>query len=298
MEPRSLGGEPKIRPGCTTDFVRHSDGSVDFALEAIRQMGLDRVELVSSCAYCVFASQRFCSVLTMLQEPMEVRAKLQAHDLKPSQLACHAPLAGPEASEYGLSTLLHAIRFASEVGAPYVSTVECWWLAPDASEGETFAQLRQNLGTVLESASLYEVGVNIETRGPFSRTLRGALSLMELVPGELGSWLGLSFDPGEAFRAGEDPLTFLRAAQSKVRHLHVADVSATSDPCAHDYSYSCAVPLGDGVLGDSIEDCLRLLAESDWRGVASLHVDGIEEARLSADRLRRMLRAVQPDRLR
>jgi inosose dehydratase len=189
---------------------------------------------------------------------------------------------------------LHAIRFASEIGAPYVSTVECWWRPADCSDEDIFTQMRQNLRQVTQTAAQYGVGINIQTRGPYSRTREGMQRIMDLVPGDNGEFLGICLDTGDLFLGGEEPFSYLKAVLPKVRHLHLKDLAyfPRSDGQSQEWSYASGCVLGDGELGGTIEECLRLLVQAEWRGVASLQVDGIDQARVSTERLRAMLQGV------
>ncbi len=100
-----------------------------------------------------------------------------------------------------------AIRFAAEIGCPYVDTTDGAMKTPGFSDGEVFRITCDNYRQCLSWAEDYDVGVNIETHGPY--TSKGDF-LERLFRYFDSPYLRLNFDTGNMFISGNDPLQYLQ----------------------------------------------------------------------------------------
>jgi inosose dehydratase len=283
---------PNIQIACNSAILRHRDRSLECALQAIRSIGFEWVEIPATLGRCPVASMGFCPTLSLDQDPVALRRQLDALGLRVSQIDSGAFLMGPEGNTYGVAFLNKALRFAKHIGAPYVIAIDGLRKPDLQDEEDAFRQIQQNLNLALQTARLYGVGINVEPHGPLTRSIRGMQRIMSLVEGELGGYLGVNFDTGNTFIAGEDPLTFLRAVAPKVRHFHAKDVAATL--ARVQWGLSTGIPpsgvaVGDGVIAQNIADCIKYLKSTGWRGVISVETEGLENTRRSLLWLREVL---------
>jgi len=288
------GNSSNIQIACNSAVLRHFDRSLDCALRAIRDIGFEWVEIPATLGRCPVASMGFCPTMSLDQDPVALRRQLDALGLRVSQIDSGAFLMGPEGNTYGVAFLNKALRFAKYIGAPFVIAIDGLRKPDPLDEEDAFRQIQQNLNLTLQTARLYGVGINVEPHGPLSRSIRGMQRILGLVEGELAGHLGVNFDTGNTFIAGEDPLTFLKAVAPRVRHFHAKDVAATL--ARVQWGLSTGIPpsevaVGDGVIARNIADCIQYLKSTGWKGVISVETEGIENTRRSLLWLRDVLAA-------
>jgi sugar phosphate isomerase/epimerase len=89
-------------------------------------------------------------------------------------------------------------------------------------------------------------------------------------------YLRMTFDTGNVFISGSDPMAFLRAHIKQVAHVHIKDVapqladSSRGKQTGIGMSHSA---IGDGVNAGNIRDCLAMLKEHGFSGAASLECE-------------------------
>jgi sugar phosphate isomerase/epimerase len=89
--------------------------------------------------------------------------------------------------------------------------------------------------------------------------------------------LGVNFDTGNAFLAGNDPVEYLRGIASRVVHVHIKDIPASQ---VHERGKvtgtRVGVAAGDGVV--DLPGIVGVLAESGYQGVLSVECDTLAQA--------------------
>lgn len=183
---------------------------------------------------------------------------------------------GPEGSSIGVPYIQQAIRFAAEIGCPYVDTTDGAMKTPGFSDDEVFRITCDNYRQCLSWAEDYGVGINIETHGPY--TTSG--DYLERLFGHFDSpWLGLNFDTGNTFISGNDPLEYLKRFRSRLAHCHIKDVAGDLAASVRGDETGIAtseVALGGGVNAQNIQKCVNYLKTTDWSGVLSIECSGTD----------------------
>ena len=81
-----------VKIGVNTDNWRHSDKSVDYCLEAIAKQGIEYCEFEAVGGTEFFTGLGFAPFVPLDSDPLQLRKKLDKHNLKVSQLDVSFPI--------------------------------------------------------------------------------------------------------------------------------------------------------------------------------------------------------------
>jgi sugar phosphate isomerase/epimerase len=240
-----------IALGVNMEFVRHQDKSFEWGVEKAAQLGYDCVEPMVHWGRELLSEAGYFHSVSMLDDPYRVRRACEAAGIRLSGLSAHCPLCKPEISvEY----LKQAIRFAAECGAPVVNTDEGpkprW-----TSEDEDHVLMRYVLEEAAAVAEPRGILIGIEPHQQYSKTRTGLDRIYELVKSPA---IGINFDTGNSYLAGEDPIAWLGHVRDRLVHLHAKDISLQQSDAERGKVTGTPVgcACGDGVI--------------DWPGVIAI----------------------------
>ena len=241
----------KVSLGVNMEFVRHDDKSFEWGVAKAAELGYEYVEPMVHLGRELLSEAGYFHSVSMFDDPWRIRSACQQAGIKISALSAHCPLIKPEVSvEY----LKQAVRFAAECGAPVVNSDEgpkpVW-----TTEAEDFNLMRY---TLMEAALVAErrgILIGIEPHQQYSRTPAGLDRIAGLVASPA---IGINFDTGNSYLAGEDPLKWLRRVRDRLVHLHAKDISVKQSEAERGKVTGTPVgcACGDGVI--------------DWRGVIAI----------------------------
>ena len=88
--------------------------------------------------------------------------------------------------------------------------------------------------------------------------------------------LGINFDTGNTFIAGNDPVAMVKELLPWIRHFHVKDVAPElRQNIGKDTGIAASeVHVGQGINADNIRKIVEHLKSKDWSGVMSLETRG------------------------
>ncbi len=133
--------------------------------------------------------------------------------------------------------------------------------------------VKQYYRIILEWAESHEIMINVEPHGPYTNdmdTMERILTMFD------SPWLGMNFDTGNTFIAGNDPVKYLERFLPTVKHCHIKDVSEDLAKAVRgeETGIACSViAIGDGVNAENIAGCIELLKKHDWDGVVSIEAE-------------------------
>jgi len=156
--------------------------------------------------------------ISMLDDPYRVKRTCEKVGVKLSGISAHTSLCKPEVS---LDYLKQAIRFAAECGAPVVNTDE--GPKPDWTTKEEDHMLMKYVLT--EAAAVAEprgILIGLEPHQQYSKTPEGLDRMCKLVKSAV---IGVNFDTGNSYLAGQDPIAWLEGIKGRLAHLHAKDIS-------------------------------------------------------------------------
>lgn len=275
-----------IKIGINLEFVRHADKSFDYAIAKAAELGYAYVEPCVMTGRDLLAEAGYYHFVTMDEDGLEIREKLQKHGLKASGLSAHAPLMRPDVS---VPYIRQAIRFARDVGAPVVNTDE--GLKPAwMSEEMAWMVMKFSLEMIARTAARYGIYVGIEPHGVYTTRVHDLLRIVELVD---SPWIKINFDTGNSFLAGSDPIADLRKVADRVVHVHAKDINL--EHAERERGKVTGTPVGCA-CGDGLVDwrqVVRVLRDAGYKGVLSVECGTEEQAARSIAHLHQVLAEVE-----
>jgi sugar phosphate isomerase/epimerase len=233
-------------------------------------------ELLSEAGY-------FHSV-SMLDDPYRLRRACDKYGVQLSGLSAHTPLCKPEIStEY----LKQAVRFAAEAGAPVVNTDEGpkpVWTTPE----EDHVLMRYALAEAAAVAEPRGVLIGLEPHQQYSKTPAGLARIVGLVDSPA---IGVNFDTGNSYLAGEDPIKWLGSVSDQLVHLHAKDISF--EQSAAERGKVTGTPVGCA-CGEGVVDWSEVIAicrACPRDIVLSVECGTVDQAERSVEYLRSLIRA-------
>ena len=208
----------KIGIGINLEFVRHEDKPFEWGVEKAVQIGYSYVEPMVHWGRELLSEAGYFHSVSMLDDPYRVKRACEKHGARLSGLSAHTPLCKPEISvEY----LKQAIRFAAECGAPVVNTDE----GPKArwtTEDEDHVLMRYVLHEAAQVAEPRGIRIGLEPHQQYSQTPAGLDRIWRLVQSPA---IGINFDTGNSYLAGQDPYAWLEQVCDRLVHLHAKDIT-------------------------------------------------------------------------
>jgi inosose dehydratase len=255
---------------------------------AIAEMGIRYADLTDSHDGASLGVEfGFAASVSLDGHPARVRDMAKRHGLTLSTVCAHANLLDPASPEtYGTFQIIKAIRLAHLLGIGEVITTEG---EPRTSFGhrlspaEQLFSIREKLQTPIEWAEELGIHLLLETHGPVTDSVERLGDLLDALGHE--DTVGVCLDTGNSWLGGAEPLAYIRAFGSRIRHVHWKDMDATWE-AKRGTDYGCGmgvIPLGDGVVG--IAAIVRALQEAGFAGTTTLEVAGPDAVRISARRL-------------
>ena len=213
--------------------------------------------------------------LASWEDPRQVAGELAARGVTLSQIDAAFPISGPLGPTVGVPYVLNTIRWAALAGCRMVDTTDGLHKPSQISEAEAMRMMRESYRQIMEVAERYEIVVNIETHGYFTSHPDRMAEMLSFVD---SPYLRMTFDTGNVFIAGEDPVAFLKRHIDAVAHVHLKDVApglAQEQRGKQTGIGMSHVPIGGGVNAENIRSCLRMLKDHGYVGAVSLECDAM-----------------------
>lgn len=175
----------------------------------------------------------------------------------------------------GLPYVLKSIPWAKHAGCPCVATTDGLHKPEGFTDDEAMRQMKGLYAQIVETASAYEIVVNIEVHGYFTTNPERLAEMLDFCD---SPWLGLNLDTGNSFIAGQDPVDFCERFINRIQHVHVKDVSESLALAVRGGQTGIAVShcaIGDGVNAANIRRCLELLRDHGYTGTLSMECEGM-----------------------
>ena len=216
--PNGRIGAGTIGIGINLEFVRHDDKPFEWGVEKAAELGYEYVEPMVHLGRELLSEGGYFHSVSMLDDPYRIKRACEKAGVKLSALSGHCPLCKPEIStEY----LKQAIRFAAECGAPVVNSDEgpkpAW-----TTEEEDHVLMRYVLQEAANVAEPRGIRIGLEPHQQYSKTPAGLDRIYALVDSPA---IGINFDTGNSYLAGQDPLAWLDHVVGRLVHVHAKDIS-------------------------------------------------------------------------
>jgi sugar phosphate isomerase/epimerase len=272
----------KIMLGVNLEFVRHQDKPFEWGVEKAAQLGFEYVEPMVHWGRELLSEAGYFHSVSMLDDPFRIKRACEKAGVKLSGLSAHTPLCKPEIS---LEYLKQAVRFATECGAPVINTDEgpkpAW-----TTEEEDYVLMRYVLREASYLAESRGILIGLEPHQQYSQTPAGLDKIYRLVQSPS---IGINFDTGNSYLAGQDPLVWLQNVADRLVHLHAKDISIQQSAAERGKVTGTPVgcACGDGVIDwkKVIEICRQCPRDI----VFSVECGTVDQAERSVKHLRALL---------
>jgi len=275
-------GGRKIGLGVNMEFVRHADKNFEWGVNKAAELGYDYVEPMLHWGRELLSEAGYFHSVSMLDDPYRVKRACEKAGIKLSGFSAHTPLCKPEISvEY----LKQAIRFAAECGAPVINTDEgpkpTW-----TTEEQDHELMRYVLHEAAAVAEPRGIVIGLEMHQQYSKTPAGLDKIYGLVKSKA---IGINFDTGNSYLAGQEPIPWLKHVLARLVHLHAKDISVKQSKAERGKVTGTPVgcACGDGVI--DWKQVIQICRGGPRDVVFSVECGTIDQAERSIKHLRRLL---------
>jgi inosose dehydratase len=213
--------------------------------------------------------------VSLAEDPLVLSRRMEErYGVRFSQVDAAYPLSGKDGPYLGVPYILKTLPWARVAGCPNIATTDGLLKPEGLSDAQAMELMRQSYASIVETADVYGININIEIHGYFTTRPDMVAKMLEFAP---SSHFGLNFDTGNSFIAGQDPVEFCRRFVKRINHVHIKDVSDSLARAARGKETGIAVSqcaIGDGVNADNIKKVLGLLRDSGYGGVLSMECEG------------------------
>lgn len=271
-----------IHIGINMEFVRHDDKSFEWGVKKAAELGYKFIEPMVHWGRELLSEAGYFHSVSMLDDPLRLKRACAEHKVRLSGLSAHCPLIKPEISvEY----LKQAIRFGAECGAPVINTDEgpkpAW-----TTRAEDHVLMRYTLMEAAKVAEPRGIQIGLECHQQYSKTPAGLEKIWSLVKSPV---IGINFDTGNSYLAGEDPYPWLESVVDRLVHLHAKDISIQHSAAERGKVTGTPVgcACGDGVI--DWERVIKICRKAGRDVVFSVECGTVDQAERSIKHLKKLL---------
>ncbi len=260
--------------GFHTDAFNSAYWSFDRCLEWANANGVRRIECGLIDGVSWIHGLGYQPHVALYEDPALLRRRMDALGVAFSQVDAAFPLSGPDGPIRGVPYVMKAIAWARQVGCDRVDTTDGLHQPAGIPDDVSMASMKWCYEQIMPIAEAHGVHVNIEPHGYFTTNPDQMARMLDFVDSPL---LGMNFDTGNTFIAGQDPVAFARRFIDRIDHVHIKDVSASLAESLRGSSTGIAVSqcaVGDGVNAENIRQVLGLLHANGYDGVLSIECEG------------------------
>ena len=208
------------------------------------------------------------------EDPLMLKNRMATQKIRFSQVDAAFPLSGVDGPAYGLPYVLKTLPWAKHAGCANIATTDGLHRPEGITDEQAMDLMKRQYEQIVEVAEAYEISINIEVHGYFTTKPDFLERMLNFVD---SPYLGLNFDSGNSFIAGQDPVEFCERFKDKIRHVHVKDVSESLAAAVRGGQTGIALShcsVGEGVNADNITKCLTILRDNGYSGHLSIECEG------------------------
>lgn len=271
-----------MQAGINLEFARSSQLSFEEALIKAKEAGYkfvepyvySDIELKINSHLTVKSVSPYHHINTGNADPKAINNLMRKLGLRFSAFDVHSSLLLPQV---GVPYLMSAVDLAAQVGCPIVMSDEGPLPTEWMSLENAFKIMLISLETVVKYARERGIMVAVEQHNALTTRPEFLLRLLEQFSPEE---LGINFDTGNFFLAGNDPVEDLKPFAERVIHVHAKDIPAIQlHERGHVTGTRVGVAIGDGVI--DFAGVISVLARAGFDGELTVECDTLEQARKS-----------------
>jgi sugar phosphate isomerase/epimerase len=229
---------------------------VERCFQRIQELGERHVELTTATGFNLLEGLGFSPYISVDDDPFIIRDLLQKYGLELVSIDCDYPIW----SHHSIDVLIKSIVFGDMIGCRLFVTTDSGNYPPGRSDEEWLRVIKYHFDCVLPVAERHNAVIAIEPHG-YLTTKPDAL--WRLATQNASDRIGINFDTGNSFIAGQDPVAFLEKVKDRVVHMHIKDVSEALARAMRGEETGIAsseIAVGEGVNAENIMLCLDIMA--------------------------------------
>jgi len=272
----------RIQIGLNMEFVRHHDMSFVAGVAKAAELGYQWIEPMVHLGRELMSEAGYFHTISMFEDPLDILAICEKYGVRCSSVSAHTPLCKPDIS---VNYLRSAIRFAAELKAPIVNTDE--GPKPEFTSEKTDHELMAyTLTLAARSAEKRGIKIGLEQHQQYSKTPAGLDRIYGLVKSPA---MGINFDTGNSYLAGEDPYTWLEWVRDRVVHMHAKDITVQQSDAERGKVTGTPVgcACGEGIIDWS--RVIEILKPVDREICFSVECGTIDQAAASIEHLKSLI---------
>ena len=269
----------EIQIGLNMEFVRHHDLPFAAGVEKAAKLGYRFIEPMVHWGRELMSEAQYFHTQSMFDDPRDVRQLCERYGVQCSAISAHCPLGRPDVSVLYLTS---AVRYAAELGTHIVNTDE--GVKAEGTDIETdHVLMKYTLTKVTRCAEHRGIRIGLEQHQQYTRTPEGLDRIFYLVKSPA---MGVNFDTGNAYLAGQDPYKWLAHVGDRLVHVHAKDISIQQSDAERGKVAGTPVgcACGEGVL--DWKEIVRLVRKVDRPICFSVECGTIDQAAASIDHLK------------
>jgi sugar phosphate isomerase/epimerase len=243
----------------TTDNWRPDWWGVEKCFERTRELGEKYVELTTATGYNLLEGLGFSPYVSVDDDPYVIRDLLQKYNLEIASIDCDYPIW----SHHCIDVLNKTILWGDMLGCRLYITTDSGSYPPGRTDKDWFQIIQYHFECVLPVAERHDATIAIEPHGQLTTQPE---ALWRLATQNKSDLIGINFDTGNTFIAGQDPVAFLDKVKDRVVHMHIKDVSEALAKAMRGEETGIAsseATVGGGVNAENIQRCLDIMADAD-----------------------------------
>ena len=247
-----------LRMVLSTDNWRPNWWSAEQCFKRIKELGGVDVELTTATGFNLLEGLGFSPYVSIDFDPLAMRDLVKKYGLKVISIDADYPIWSYEC----IDVLNKTIVWAAMLDCHLIITTDSDKYPEGRTEQEWLDIIKYHFSCVLPVAERHGTRIAIEPHGKLTTKPD---TLMKIVTQNKSKLIGVNFDTGNSFIAGQDPVAFIDQIKDHVMHMHLKDVSkglAAAMRGEETGIASSEVPLGGGVNTENILKCLDIMIKT------------------------------------
>jgi len=240
----------------STDNWRPDWWPTEKILKRIKELGEQYVELTTQTGFNLLEGLGFLPYVSVDDDPYQTRDLLQKHGLQLKSIDCGYPIW----SVHSVEVLSKTIPWGDMVSGCQIYVVtDSGAYPPGRTQEEWYDVIKYHMELVIPIAERHNAIVAVEPHGWLTTKPD---SLLRIVTQNKSKHIGINFDTGNSYIAGEDPAAFVNKVKDHIVHMHIKDVSAalSSEMRGEETGIaSSEAYVGSGVNAENIKKCLDIM---------------------------------------
>ncbi len=239
----------------STDNWRPDWWGVERCFQRFHELGEKYVELTTATGFNLLEGLGFSPYVSVDDDPYVIRDLLRKYELELVSIDCDYPIW----SHHSIDVLIKSILWGDMICCKLFITTDSGNYPPGRTDEQWFNAIKYHFECVLPVAERHDAFVAIEPHGYLTTKPDG---LWRLATQNGSDRVGINFDTGNSFIAGQDPVAFLDQVKERVVHMHIKDVSPALAQVMRGAETGIASSeefVGGGANADNIRRCLDIM---------------------------------------